>query len=61
MQQVDTLLIAQRKEAPRWHRQYKNEDPRCVHYHRMLKRIGLSEKHARVRCISHYNEPSQGN
>ncbi|ETV65922.1 hypothetical protein, variant 1 [Aphanomyces astaci] len=47
MKDVNVLLRKERKNIPQWIRKYKDEDPRCVYYHSMLRRVGLPERHAR--------------
>ncbi|ETV97519.1 hypothetical protein H310_09436 [Aphanomyces invadans] len=47
MKDVNALLRKERKNLPQWIRKYKDEDPRCVYYHSMLRRVGLPERHAR--------------
>ncbi|EQC39359.1 hypothetical protein SDRG_03562 [Saprolegnia diclina VS20] len=47
MKDINVLLRKERKNVPAWIRKYKDDDPRCVFYHSMLRRVGLPERHAR--------------
>ncbi|KAH9101279.1 hypothetical protein LEN26_015793 [Aphanomyces euteiches] len=47
MKDVNVLLRKERRNLPQWIRTYKDDDPRCVIYHSMLRRVGLPERHAR--------------
>lgn len=47
MSDVNDLIRSEKDEKPKWRKFYRNEDPRAIFYHRMLKRLGLPEKHAR--------------
>ncbi|OQR97636.1 hypothetical protein ACHHYP_10201 [Achlya hypogyna] len=47
MKDINSLMRQERKNLPNWIRKYKDDDPRCVFYHSMLRRVGLPERHAR--------------
>ncbi|OQR92775.1 hypothetical protein THRCLA_08613, partial [Thraustotheca clavata] len=47
MKDINHLIRSEHKNMPAWIRKYKDDDPRCVFYHSMLRRVGLPERHAR--------------
>ncbi|KAG6597874.1 Radial spoke head 10 B [Phytophthora cinnamomi] len=47
VKQINALILKDRKSLVAYQRRVKDEDPRCVFYYRMLRRVGLPEVHAR--------------